>query len=153
MFQKGHIVGFNRYRSHDIIDIKECTVTRSDILSKLDDIRMICALLRNNAKRFHVTVIAVENGFDVALIGCVVLDEFDCQKMINAALSCEITRLSVEGEVLVEQEKPVIYFGDVCVKFPIGCFLQATFEAETIMGDIILTHLKKQKMLLIYLQE
>nr|CBI77517.1 putative enzyme [Bartonella rochalimae ATCC BAA-1498] len=145
VIQKNHIVGFNRYRSPDIIAIKECPVTRSEILSKLDDIRVICALLRNNAKRFHVTVTAVENGFDVALSNCVVQNEFTRQKMIRVALSCGITRLSIEGEVLVEQEKPVIHFGDVCVEFPIGGFLQATFEAETVMGEIILAHLKKAK--------
>ncbi|WP_407965160.1 class I SAM-dependent RNA methyltransferase [Bartonella sp. C271] len=143
--QKSYIIGFNRYQSHDIIAIKECPVTRSEILSKLDDIRAICALLKNNAKRFHVAVTVVENGFDVAVSGCVVQNEFVRQKMIRVALSCGITRLSVQGEVLIEQEKPVIYFGDICVEFPIGGFLQATFEAETIMGDIVLTHLKKAK--------
>ncbi|MDD9330365.1 MAG: methyltransferase, partial [Bartonella sp.] len=85
------------------------------------------------------------NGLDVSLNGCVVRNERIRQKMIHTALARGITRLSVEGEILVEREKPFVYFGDVCVEFPSAGFLQATFEAETVMGEIILTHLKKAK--------
>ncbi len=96
-------------------------------------------------KRFQVTVTCVENGLDVAFSGCVIRHDSLHQKMIRAALLCGIMRLSVEGEVLVEQEKPLISFAGVSVKFPAGGFLQATSEAENIMGDIILTHLKKAR--------
>ncbi len=143
--QQGHIIGFNRYRSHDVIALEECPVTRLEIMSKLNDIRVLCALVSNHAKRFHVTVTSVENGLDVALNGCIVQDERIRKKMVRIALASGITRLSVEGEILVEQEKPFVYFGDVCVEFPAGGFLQATCEAENIMGNIILTHLKKAK--------
>ncbi|WP_336278959.1 class I SAM-dependent RNA methyltransferase [Bartonella sp. CB175] len=142
---KGHIIGFNRYLSHDVIELEECPVTRLEIMSKLNDIKMLCALISNNIKRFHVTITSVENGLDVALNGCVIQNEHIRQKMIHIALSRGIARLSVGGEVLVEQVKPLIHFGDVCIEFPTGGFLQATFEAESIMGNIILAHLKKAK--------
>ncbi|MEL6089069.1 class I SAM-dependent RNA methyltransferase [Bartonella schoenbuchensis] len=145
MTKQGYIVGFNRHLSHDVVAIEECPVTRSQIISKLNDIRAICALLGNHAKRFHVTVTSVDNGFDVSLRGCIVRDELIRQNMIHAALVRGITRLSIEGEVLVEQEKPLIYFGDVCVELPSGGFLQATSEAEDIISHIILTHFKKAK--------
>ncbi|ENN95168.1 class I SAM-dependent RNA methyltransferase [Bartonella vinsonii] len=145
MTPQGLRVGFNRHFSHEIVVLEECPVSRPELISKLDDIRILCACLSNYAKRFHITITLVENGFDVALSGCAVHNESIRQKMVHIALSCGITRLSVEGEVLIEQEKPLIYFGDVCVEFPAGGFLQATFEAENMMGDIILTHLKKAK--------
>ncbi|WP_102830126.1 class I SAM-dependent RNA methyltransferase [Bartonella bovis] len=145
MTKQGHIVGFNRYLSHDVVAIEECPVIRSQIISKLSDIRAVCALLSNHAKRFHVTVTFTDNGFDVALSGCIVHDKLIRQNMIHAALARGIIRLSIEGEILVEQEKPLIYFGDVCVEFSSGGFLQATSEAEDIISRIILTHLKKAK--------
>ncbi|ETS11753.1 hypothetical protein O7U_00073 [Bartonella quintana JK 68] len=71
--RKGYIVGFNRYLSHDVIALEECPVTCLEIMSKLDDIKVFCALLSNyTKKRFQVTITAVENGLDVALNGCVV---------------------------------------------------------------------------------
>ncbi|WP_409361662.1 class I SAM-dependent RNA methyltransferase [Bartonella heixiaziensis] len=143
--QNGHIIGFNRHLSHEVIAVKECPVTRLEIMSKLDDIRSLCSLVSNHAKRFHITITSVENGLDIALSGCVIRDELVRQKMVRAALSCGITRLSVEGEILIEQEKPLVYFGDVRVELPPGGFLQATVEAENIMGNIIFAHLKKAK--------
>ncbi|EJF98979.1 hypothetical protein MEI_00146 [Bartonella vinsonii subsp. arupensis Pm136co] len=145
MTPQGQRVGFNRYLSHEIVALEECPVSRPELISKLNDIRILCACLSNYAKRFHITITLVENGFDVALSGCAIHNESIRQKMVRIALLCGITRLSVEGEVLVEQEKPLIYFGDVCVEFPAGGFLQATFEAENMMGNIILSHLKKAK--------
>ncbi|BBL53650.1 hypothetical protein MF1_09080 [Bartonella quintana] len=65
--------------------------------------------------------------------------------MVHTALARGITRLSVEGKVLIEREKPLVYFEDVCVEFPAGGFLQATLEAENTMGNVILVHLKKAK--------
>lgn len=37
--------------------------------------------------------------------------------MVHTALARGITRLSVEDKVLIEREKPLVYFGDVCVEF------------------------------------
>ncbi|QEE11686.1 class I SAM-dependent RNA methyltransferase [Bartonella krasnovii] len=145
MTPQGQKVGFNRYLSHEIVAIEECLVSRPELITQLHNIRELCAFLSSSVKRFHVTITCVENGVDVALSGCVVNHESLRQKMINAALACGITRLSVDGEILIEREKPVIYFGDVRVEFPSGGFLQATCEAENIMGNIILTHFKKTK--------
>ncbi|AGF74245.1 RNA methyltransferase, TrmA family [Bartonella australis AUST/NH1] len=143
--QRGCTVGFNRYLSHDLVAIEECPVACPKIISKLGAIRRICALLSSRAQRFHVTITSTENGLDVALSGHIALNESVRQKIICAALSFGITRLSVEDEILVEQEKPFVYFGDIRVELPPGGFLQATAEAETIMSDIILAHLKKAK--------
>ncbi|WP_019219770.1 class I SAM-dependent RNA methyltransferase [Bartonella florencae] len=148
MTPQGQKVGFNRHLSHEIVSLKECPVSCSQILSKLGDIRKLCAHLSNHAKRFHITITYVANGLDVALSGYIIRHESLRQKMVHTALACGITRLSVEDEVLVEREKPLIYFGDVCVEFPAGGFLQATSEAENMMGNIILTHLKKAKNVL-----
>ncbi|KEC55364.1 hypothetical protein O9A_00644 [Bartonella koehlerae C-29] len=134
-------MAFNSYVSHDVIALEECPVTSLEIISKLDSIKLLCALVGNLIKRFQVTVTFVENGLDVAFNGCVVRDEHICQKMVHIALAYGITCLFIKGEVLVEREKPLVYFGDVCVEFPAGGFLQATFEAENIIGNIILAYL------------
>lgn len=141
----GQRVGFNRYLSHEIVALEECPISCLEIISKLGDIRKLCAFLSNDAKRFYITITYVANGLDVAFSGCIIRHESVRQKIIHTALACGITRLSIEGEVLIEREKPLIYFGDVCVEFPAGGFLQATSEVENIMGNIILAYFKKAK--------
>ncbi|WP_254492245.1 class I SAM-dependent RNA methyltransferase [Bartonella sp. B1099] len=145
MTPQGQKVGFNRYLSHEIVAIEECPVSCPELISQLCNIRELCAFLSSSVKRFHVTITHVENGLDVSLSGCIIHHESLRQKMISAALSYGIIRLSVDGEIWIEREKPVIYFGDVRVEFPSGGFLQATCEAENIMGNIILAHLKRTK--------
>ncbi|WP_208440370.1 class I SAM-dependent RNA methyltransferase [Bartonella raoultii] len=145
MTPQGQRVGLNRHLSHEIVSLKECPVSSLEIISKLDDIRKLCAILSNDAKRFHITITHIANGLDVAFSGCIIRHESLRQRMVHTALACGITRLSVEGEVLIEQEKPLVYFEDVCVEFPAGGFLQATSEAENMMGDLVLTHVKKAR--------
>ncbi|GAA4660430.1 class I SAM-dependent RNA methyltransferase [Bartonella pachyuromydis] len=145
MTSQGYKVGFNRHISHEIVAVEECPVSCLEIISKLRDIRKLCTLLSNDSKRFHITITRIANGLDVAFSGCIIRHESVRQKMVHIALACGITRLSVEGEVLIEREKPLIYFGDICVEFPAGGFLQATSEAENMMGNIILAHVKKAR--------
>lgn len=142
---KGQIIGFNRFQSHDIVAIEECPVACSEIVEKFADIRAICAVLANHAKLFHITVTSVENGFDVAITGCTMPEDKLRQKLVLEALKRSITRLSIEGEIVVEQAKPLIHFGRIEVQLTAGGFLQATREAENCMSEIVLKGLKKVK--------
>lgn len=145
MTSQGQKVDFNRYLSHERVVLEECPVSHPELISQLRNIRELCAFLSSSVQWFRVTITRVQNGLDVSLSDCIIHHESLRQKVINAALLYGMTRLFVDGEVLVEREKPVIYFGDVRVEFPSGSFLQATCEAENIMGNIILIHLKKVK--------
>ncbi|ALE04059.1 class I SAM-dependent RNA methyltransferase [Bartonella ancashensis] len=143
--KKGYDFGFNGYHSHEVITVEECPITRVEIVSRLSDIRKICAVLGSDSKRFHIKVTSVDNGLDISLSGCSISNEITRQEMICAALSLGIIRLSVEGEILVERRKPLIHFDDICVEFPSGGFLQATVKAENAISNIILDHFKKAK--------
>ncbi|MHC5306640.1 class I SAM-dependent RNA methyltransferase [Bartonella sp. LJL80] len=142
---KGQIVGFNRYSSHDIVAINECPVSRPELVDKLPDMRSLCAIMANHAKEMHITVTVAENGFDVALNGCLVPDDAVRQRLVTEGLRQKLTRLSVEGEIIVEREKPRIHFGSVAVELAAGGFLQATAQAEALMADTIMAGLKKTK--------
>ncbi|WP_297322878.1 class I SAM-dependent RNA methyltransferase [uncultured Bartonella sp.] len=142
---KGQIVGFNRCRSHDVVAIEECPVSRPELVDCLYSIRIICALLANYAKEMRVTVTLAENGLDVALEGCKVDDEKLRQRLIEEALKQPLIRLTVDGENIIEKERPILHFGRTRVELAPGVFLQATKEAENTMGDLVMEGLKKTK--------
>ncbi|EJF90526.1 class I SAM-dependent RNA methyltransferase [Bartonella tamiae] len=142
---KGQIVGYNRAFSHRIISIQECPVLHPQLVSNLENLRALCAILINHAKKFHVTVTLVDNGLDVAFSDCTVPDEATRLRLVKEALRQELTRLSIEDEIIVERQKPKIHFGTVDVEFAAGRFLQATQHAESVMGDLVLNGLKKSK--------
>lgn len=142
---KGQIVGFNRYLSHDVVEIEECPVSRPELVQSLPLIRVICALLANYAKEIRVTVTLAENGLDVALEGIKITDEKLRQRLVEEALKLSLIRLTVEGEIIVEKERPSLHFGSTSMELAPGGFLQATREAENTMANLVMEGLKKTK--------
>ena len=143
--QKGQVVGFNRYQSHDVVAIEECPVSKPELVNSLGSIRAICAHLANYAKDMRVTVTLAENGLDVALEGCKINDEKLRQRLVGEALKQALIRLTVEGEIIIEKERPKLHFGSTSVELAAGGFLQATREAENYMADLVMEGLKKAK--------
>lgn len=142
---KGQVVGFNRFRSHDVIAIEECPVLKPELVNSLYSIRAVCAHLANYAKDLRVIVTLAENGLDVALDGCKINDEKLRQRLVEETLKQSFIRLTVEGEIIVEKERPRLHFGATSVEFAAGGFLQATKEAENSMADLVMEGLKKTK--------
>ena len=56
-----------------------------------------------------------------------------------------ISRVSVDGEIVVEPHKPLLDIGGVSVILPPGSFTQATVRAEEAMAALVTAHLGKSK--------
>lgn len=140
---KGQKVGFNGLRSHDVVEIQECPIAVSEIVAAFADLRILAAPLANNAKAFHIMVTAADNGLDVAFSGVTITNEKQRQKLIAEVLARKVLRLTIEGEIIVEKEKPRIHLGNAVVEIPAGVFLQATKQAENTMAALALEGLKK----------
>lgn len=143
--EKGVLLGFNRHQSHEIIDIVECAVTVPEIITRLDDLRDVGALIAPGAKPFKLAVTLTETGLDLAASGCGKITDEQRRALTALVMKKGFARLSHEGEIIVEPKKPVIHFGKVPVPVPPGCFLQATAEAEEAMVALVLAHLGKAK--------
>ncbi|AQT46840.1 class I SAM-dependent RNA methyltransferase [Bartonella choladocola] len=142
---KGQIVGFNRYQSHDVIAIEECPVSRPELVDELAAIRSLAALLANYAKEIRINVTLAENGIDVALEGCKINDEKLRQRLVEEGLKQSFIRLTADGEIIIEKERPELHFGSATVELAAGGFLQATKEAEEFMASLVMQGLKKAK--------
>lgn len=141
----GLAVGFNRYQSHDVVEITRCPVTVPAIAGRIKDIRHLSAILANRNKVFHITVTEAKNGLDIAIYGVKTADEAARQQLVRFALDQKITRVSLNGEILIEQEKPLLDFGSAEVEIPPGGFLQASADAENILGQFVLEGLGRAK--------
>lgn len=143
--EKGLLLGFNRHQSHEIIDIVECAVTVPEIISRLDDLREVGALIAPGSKPFKLAATVTESGLDLAASGCGKLSDEQRRALTALMMKKDFARLSHEGEIIVEPKKPVIHFGKVPVPVPPGCFLQATLAAEETMVSLVQAHLGKAK--------
>ncbi len=143
--EKGVLLGFNRHQSHEIIDIVECAVTVPEIISRLDDLREVGALIAPGSKPFKLAATVTASGLDLAASGCGTLSDEQRRALTALMMKKDFARLSHEGEIIVEPKKPVIHFGKVPVPVPPGCFLQATVDAEEAMVSLVQAHLGKAK--------
>ncbi|PTM98452.1 class I SAM-dependent RNA methyltransferase [Mycoplana dimorpha] len=144
--EKALLLGFNQPSSHHIVDIEECPIGSPGIVSRLEAIRAIAAALATDSQSFRVTVLETLSGLDLAFEGVQKIGDRQRRAVTECVLSLRgIARVSHDGEILIEPQKPQIAFGGVLVSPPPGGFTQATKEAEEAMAALVLDHIGKAK--------
>ncbi|QRM54542.1 class I SAM-dependent RNA methyltransferase [Sinorhizobium sp. BG8] len=144
--EKALLLGFNQQGSHHIVSIEECPISSAGIVSRLDAIRQVATALATSAEPFRITVLETLSGLDLAFDGVRKIADKQRRAVTECVLSLRgIARVSVDGEILIEPQKPVIEFSGVPVSPPPGSFTQATRPAEEAMAEIVLAHIGKAK--------
>lgn len=145
--EKGMLVGFNQAGSHHIVSIDHCPISSEGILSRLEAIRRVAAAIATSAEPFRVTVLETLAGLDLAFEGVKKVGDRERRAVTETvlALRAGINRVSSDGEILIEPQKPEIEFSGVRVSPPAGGFTQATKPAEEAMAELVLTALGKAK--------
>lgn len=135
------LLGFNAAQSHRIVVVEECPVATPGIVAALGDLRVLAKAIAATPKPFHLTVTETRTGLDVAAVGAGRLGEKQRRAVIDLALEKGFARLSADGEIIVEGQKPSVMFGEVPVAIPPAGFLQATLAAEEAMAALVGRHL------------
>ncbi|MFB9950372.1 class I SAM-dependent RNA methyltransferase [Rhizobium puerariae] len=147
--EKGLLLGFNRAETNHIVSIEECPVAAPGIVARLDAIRSIGEALAAGSDTFHITVLDTLSGLDLAATDLKPLADRQRRAVTEVVLSLRgIARVSVNGEIVIEPQKPLIDFGGVKVSPPPGAFTQATRPAEDAMADLVTAHVTKAKRVL-----
>ena len=142
--EKGAILGFNRAMSHQIVAIETCVIATPRINQALPSIRRLATAVAVGKEAFHLSVLDAAPGLDIAVDAPFKLSEPDRLRIITAVRTEQpVARLSFNGEILIEKQPPQLTFGTVLVSPPPGGFVQATAEAEAVMGELVSQHLKK----------
>lgn len=138
-------VGFSVYQKHEIIEISECHIVLPQILNNIEVIKNLASIIDNQQDEFSINLLWTEAGLDVTFIGIKDISSKRKEALINTAIENNIARLSIDSEILIEQRKPYIKFGDVNVAIAPATFVQAVEEAEKHMVQQALEHLNKCK--------
>ncbi|MGV8936346.1 MAG: class I SAM-dependent RNA methyltransferase [Allorhizobium sp.] len=144
--EKELLLGYNQAESHHIVAIEECPVTSDGIVSRLDAIRKIGMVLTDSAEPFKIAVLETPAGLDISLEGIKAINDKQRWAATETVLKLRgIARVSINGEILLEQHRPLLDFGGAAVSPPPGAFTQATVPAEDAMVKIVLAHIGKVK--------
>ncbi|WP_117190776.1 class I SAM-dependent RNA methyltransferase [Rhizobium terrae] len=147
--EKEFLLGFNRAETNHIISIEECPIASPGIVARLEAIRAVGKSLAAGSETFRVAVLETLSGLDLAAEGLKPLSDKQRRAVTETVLTLRgIARVSVNGEIVIEPQKPLIDFGGVKVSPPPGSFTQATKRAEEAMSELVLSHVAKAKRVL-----
>jgi 23S rRNA (uracil1939-C5)-methyltransferase len=131
---KSIVVGFHGRRSHHIVPIRDCAVVTPGVLALLPRLEQLAAAAAPPRDALTITVTETATGFDVALTGVAKGFSADARvKLVQLAGTLGIARLSINGEVALEQTAPLIRAGAAHLTPPPGGFLQACEPSEAAM--------------------
>jgi 23S rRNA (uracil1939-C5)-methyltransferase len=129
-------LGFNGRRSHEIVDLADCSVLDPRIVGILPAMRRLLASLLPPGRRTRATVTLVDGDLDV-VIELAEPGLAERQMLAAFARDADISRLSwrpdgaTDAELLAQRRPVGVSFGGVSVAIPPGGFLQASAEGET----------------------
>lgn len=130
--------GYMARRSHDLAVIDTCPI----LVPGLKDALALAASFHPIAGDCDVSLTAADNGIDIALK---TERKIRVQDLARIAEKFDVARIAINGEVLLQLRVPKITMGKSEVELPPASFLQATEEAEAILGDLVLKGLGKSK--------
>lgn len=144
--EKELLLGFNRAETNHIVSIVECPIASPGIVGRLEAIRAVGKALATGSETFRIAVLETLAGLDLAAEGLKPLDDKQRRTVTETVLALKsIARVSVNGEIVIELQKPLVDFGGVKVSPPPGAFTQATKPAEDAMAELVLSHIGKAK--------
>ncbi|MCQ1849713.1 class I SAM-dependent RNA methyltransferase [Neorhizobium galegae] len=144
--EKELLLGFNRAETNHIVSIVECPIASPGIVARLEAIRAVGKALATGSETFQIAVLETLAGLDLAAEGLKPLDDKQRRTVTETVLALKsIARVSVNGEIVIELQKPLVDFGGVKVSPPPGAFTQATKPAEDAMAELVLSHIGKAK--------
>ncbi|MBA3449179.1 MAG: class I SAM-dependent RNA methyltransferase [Pseudaminobacter sp.] len=144
----GIVFGYHRALSHQIIDITECPISAREIEAALGPLKALADVICKTRETFHMTVTRTESGLDIAAQDSGALSEKARKVASDFVIRHGFARLTIDGEIIVEPRKPMIFFGEVSVFPPSGGFLQAVEQAEAAMAELVTGYLRRAKKVL-----
>lgn len=140
------ILGFHRYKSHEVIAIENCAIAVKQITQNFPLLYSLAeTILTRPITACRLDVLATAAGLSITILDIKQCDETLRRRLIELALSYDVARLSFNKEIILEQRKPQLLFSGVPVTIPPGAFVQATQESEAYMTALACEGLKGVK--------
>lgn len=138
---KGRVsLGFNAYRSHEIIDLQQCLVLRPEIFAIIAPLRACLSAMKKPGAITEFRVTLVRDGLDIAYTTGTALKAPDKQMLIDLMHTQNVVRLCENGR-RIAGGNAVIALGGVSVELPAEAFLQASELAQDAMIALVQKHL------------
>lgn len=137
-------VGYQAARSHEVVDVAACPALDPQLAEVLPQIRSIGVAAAGEGKA-RLTATLCANGVDLSVIRQTATKGGKGGKrraktrprplMVEAP---GLARVTVDGDLVLQREAPVVRFDGVDIPFPPGAFLQASRAGEAAMTGLVI---------------
>ena len=131
--------GYMRLRSHQVHDIEACPILVPALAKAPDIARAVMQVVGEADVSFTATL----SGLDVAIR--TEKKQARADHVAPLVSRFRLARLALNGEMVLQTQKPMVAMGRAQVELPIGSFLQATEAAENLLADYVLSAVGKAK--------
>ena len=131
--------GYMRLRSHQVHDLDACPI----LVSGLDKAPEIARAVMQAVGESDVSLTATLSGLDVVIRTEKKQARHDRVSPLVGRF--KLARLTMNGEMVLQTQPPVVEMGKARVEIPSGSFLQATAMAEEVLADYVLKAVGKAK--------
>ena len=141
-FAKGRVqVGFMQPRSRDLINLDHCPILVPELGNAPETARLMTAPFASKTQQLDIAITATREGLDCDIRGAGAVDYDIHVALAERADACDIARVSIEGEMILERRKPTLRVGALRVPLPPASFLQATTAGEEILAGLVLSEI------------
>ena len=140
---RGVVLGFHERGSETIVDIDTCAVLVPAIVAALPRLKEIAARVLPRFKPARITVLATDNGLDIAFAGTGKPERKQLEHLAVFAADRSIARLTVDGVEVFRNALPELPAGPARLLPVAGGFTQAAAIAEAAMADAVVAHVGK----------
>jgi 23S rRNA (uracil1939-C5)-methyltransferase len=137
---KGTILGFHARGSGEIVPVATCAVLHPAIVAKLPLLNTIAGVALPRWKEARVTVLAADNGLDVAITGAGKPTREMLDRLGLFGTDPALARLTIDGTEVLRTRQPELAAGPAMLLPTPGGFTQAVQSAEEALAAAVTAH-------------
>ncbi len=142
-------LGFRAARSHEFIEVSECTIAAPHIVEVFPVLRSVLDVVAAQGglgDDVRVHVLQADNGIDVLVDGSKgELSAAVREKLAGVAHKGGLLRLRVGRDEIFQTGQPMLQVGGGLIQVPAGVFVQAVGAAEAVMAQLAIKALGRAK--------
>jgi 23S rRNA (uracil1939-C5)-methyltransferase len=136
---RGTAVGYMQAKSHNLLDITHCPILVPALQQRAVSLAHPIAATIGDC---DIAFTASDTGLDVAIR---TERRMKPERLTLLAQRSKLARLSLNGEIVLEERPPAVRMGKAVVELPIQSFLQATAMAEQVLAKLVVEAVDRAK--------
>lgn len=135
-------LGFQRFNSHQIIDIIECPAILGELSNLIPSLKIVLNKILDDKQKIDIFLTKAKNGIDISIDIDSSIDTDKQKKLIEFAEQNHILRINLIHQnktiTIYQIEIPYILLGKIKVEIDAKSFLQSSFMSDEILSQLVL---------------